>query len=65
MDRTLRQHIQELESRVRRLTEKSMENQLSLIERNRIESEIRAANLALSHFKAALVVEESLGLTKT
>jgi hypothetical protein len=41
-----------------------MENQLSLIERNRIESEIRAANLALSHFKAALVVEESLGLTK-
>jgi hypothetical protein len=29
-------------------------------ERNRIEAEIRAANLALSHYKAALALEESL-----
>jgi hypothetical protein len=41
-----------------------MENQ-SLEERNHIESEIRAATFALSHYKAALTAEESLGLTKT
>ena len=34
-----------------------------LMERNRIEAEIRAANIALSHYKAALQLEKSLGLT--
>jgi hypothetical protein len=29
-------------------------------ERNRIEAEIRAVNLALSHYKAALALEDSL-----
>lgn len=34
-----------------------------LVSRNRIEAEIRAANIALSHYRAALEVEDSLGLT--
>lgn len=31
-----------------------------LAERNRLEAEIRAANLALAQFKAALTLEEAL-----
>ena len=36
-----------------------MEN-ASLDERNKLEAEIRAANLAIAHYKAALKLEESL-----
>jgi len=50
---------QALEARVRRLVDRSMRSE-DLGERNRIEAEIRAANLALSHYKAALALEESL-----
>lgn len=31
--------------------------------RNHIEAEIRAANIALTHYRTALEVENSLGLT--
>ena len=36
-----------------------MEN-LSLDERNKLEAEIRVANLAIAHYKAALELERSL-----
>jgi hypothetical protein len=37
-----------------------MENDLSHTERNRIESEIRAVNLILQHFRAAFELEQQL-----
>jgi hypothetical protein len=60
VDRPLREHISELDARLQRLSLQSMENQLSLTERNRIEAEIRAINLALTHFRAALELERQL-----
>ena len=57
MDRTLRQHIEELEHRVRELNGKIMEDDCQQAERNRIESEIRIAELALGHYRNALELE--------
>jgi hypothetical protein len=59
MDRTLKEHISSLERRIKRFSEEGM-NCGDLQERNRIEAEIRAATLALAHFKAALELERSL-----
>ena len=39
-----------------------MENRRALAERNQIESEIRAVNLALSHYRAALELEKDLSI---
>lgn len=57
MDRTLREHISFLESRVRQLNRELMENHHPLRERNRIESEIRAAQTALEFYRAARQIE--------
>jgi hypothetical protein len=46
---------------VKFLSEQMMDTQ-DLTARNRIEADIRAANQALTHYRAALQVEESLGL---
>jgi hypothetical protein len=62
MDRTLREHIAKLEERVKFLSEQLMDTQ-DLTARNRIDADIRAANLALTHYKAAMQVEESIGLS--
>jgi hypothetical protein len=62
MDRTLREHITKLEQRVKFLSEQLMDTQ-DPTARNRMEADIRAANLALTHYRAALQVEESLGLS--
>lgn len=59
MDRTLREHIEGLEARIRRLVDRSMQSD-DPKERNRLEAEIRAANLALAQYKAALTLEQSL-----
>jgi hypothetical protein len=48
---------------VRSLHEEVMRNRLSQEERNRIEAEIRAATLALTHYKAAFDLERSLNLS--
>jgi hypothetical protein len=37
-----------------------MENRRTQIERNRLESEIRAAQLALTHYRKALELEQQL-----
>jgi hypothetical protein len=41
-----------------------MENKLSHTERNRVEAEIRAVNLALTHFRDALELERQLAVSK-
>jgi hypothetical protein len=59
MKRTVEEHILLLERKLG-LLEAELMNETSLENRNRIETEIRAANLALGHFRAALEVEQSL-----
>src|SRR5438876_8002098 len=59
MDVSVREHLQKLERRLQLLSQEIMEN-ASLDERNKLEAEIRAANLAIAHYKAALKLEESL-----
>ncbi len=60
MNRTLGEHIAELESRIRRLNEEAMEQHLSRVDLNRIEADIRATNLALTHFRTAIDLERQL-----
>jgi hypothetical protein len=60
MDRPLRDHIRYLEDRIHDLSEKLMNAGLSQPERNRIEAELRAAQLALTHYRAALELEKTL-----
>ena len=59
MDLTVRQHINNLEERLRNLNLEFMD-ETDTIRRNRLESEIRAVELALSHFRTALELEKSL-----
>ncbi len=57
MKKPLGEHIRKLEARLKRLSEKSMGNRLNRAERNGMEAEIRAVNLTLTHFRAALELE--------
>ncbi len=59
MDVSIRQHLQNLEQRLELLSRQIMENR-SREERNKLEAEIRAANLAIAHYKAALDLEHTL-----
>jgi len=61
MDRPLRDHIAYLETRLQELNAQIMENRRTQIERNRLESEIRAAELALNYYRKALELERKLG----
>ena len=63
MDKPVRDHIRRLERKIEVLTEEVMRNRLDQSERNHIEAEIRAANLALSHYKSALEIEQRLELS--
>jgi hypothetical protein len=60
MDKPLKEHISRLEQRIQALNEQIMSNRLRQEERNRLEAEIRAANLAITHYKAAIELEKSL-----
>ena len=60
MDRTLRDHISFLEQRLQELSGRLMENARTLDERNRLEIEIRAAELALSYYRKALDLEKQV-----
>jgi hypothetical protein len=60
MDRTVRDHISHLEARLSSLNTEMMEQARTRVERNRIESEIRVAELALSHYRKALELEQQL-----
>lgn len=59
MDLTVRQHIERLENQLGALNLEFMA-ETDTAERNRLESEIRAVETALSHFRAALEVEKNL-----
>lgn len=59
MDRSVREHLAKLKA-----TRDSLTRQLMTVkeksERNRIEAEIRAATMAISHFEAGLDMEHGL-----
>jgi hypothetical protein len=59
MDVTVREHLQRLEQRLQALSQEIMENR-PRGDRNKLEAEIRAVNLAITHYRAALELEESL-----
>jgi hypothetical protein len=54
------EHIRRLQHRLEALNEDIMRHGISLEERNNIESEIRAVNLALEHYRVALEIEQSV-----
>ncbi len=60
MDLTLGQHIRRLELRLEALSEEIMRPDISLEQRNKIESNIRAVNMALEYYRAALDIEQSI-----
>lgn len=60
MHRSLAEHLATLERRIARLNQEIMQNHLTKMERNRLESEIRAAQLAVSYYRRALAIEHSL-----
>jgi hypothetical protein len=60
VNKTVGEHIRSLESRREQLHEESMKNRLSLSRRNQIESDIRAINLAISYYRAAVDTEKQL-----
>ena len=60
MDRSLKEHITFLETRQQELHRELMEATRTLAECNRIESEIRAAELALIYYRNALELEQQL-----
>ena len=59
MDITVGEHIAALEARVNTLASKLMDEK-DRTKRNVIESEIRAAQVALAHYRAALDLESTL-----
>jgi hypothetical protein len=59
MDRTVREHIEFLEGRLRVLNEGYM-NEEDVPERNRIGAELRAVESALLQFQSALRLEQQL-----
>jgi hypothetical protein len=65
MDRTLGEHISHLELRLQELNAQIMENRRTQIERNRLESEIRAAQLALTYYRKAQELEQQVAESGT
>ena len=59
MDLTVREHLRKLEQRLQLLSQEIMENR-TRNDRNKLEAEIRAVNLAITHYRAALELEEGL-----
>jgi hypothetical protein len=56
MDVSVRDHIAQLEARIKALAAELMEEK-NVAKRNVMESEIRAAEMAVSHYRAALLLE--------
>lgn len=54
MNRTVGEHIRELEGRVKQLYEDVMEEGITLANRNEIEAEIRITEMVLSHYRSAI-----------
>jgi hypothetical protein len=60
VERPLREHIRILEARLEALNAQIMRNRVTREESNQLEAEIRAVNLALNHYRAAIEIEQSL-----
>ena len=60
MDKPVGTHIRELEERAERLAANLLKEELKPTERNRLESDIRAINLALVYFREALELEKQI-----
>lgn len=60
MNRTLKQHIEILEERLAHLNERLLFNRIDHKQRNRVEAEIRAAQLALDHYRKAFELEQTV-----
>jgi Skp family chaperone for outer membrane proteins len=60
MDKTLGIHIAHLEEKLRDLNKELMDEARTRAEHNRLESEIRAAELALVYYRKALELEQQL-----
>jgi hypothetical protein len=61
MERPVKDHISHLEQRIDELNKQIIEDRRTQDERNRIESEIRAAELALVYYRKALELEQQVG----
>ena len=61
MQRTLAEHIQALEGKLRALTSEMMEENDSH-RRNQLESELRAVDSALTHYRSGFDIESRLSL---
>ena len=60
MERPVKEHMSHLEQRILTLNQEIMQNRLTKSERNRLQSEIRAAETALRHYRKALEIEKQL-----
>jgi hypothetical protein len=60
VDKTLREHISFLEERIVQLNKELMEQARTLEQRNRVETELRAAESAIRHYREALQLEAIL-----
>jgi hypothetical protein len=60
MDRSLREHVTDLQKRLSELNGKLMEDGPTLAERNEIESNIRATQLVLDYYLRGLQLEREL-----
>jgi hypothetical protein len=58
MDVSVRDHISQLEARIKALAAQLMDEK-NLAGRNAIDAEIRAAEMALSHYRAAIDIEST------
>jgi len=56
MDVSVRDHVAHLEARIKTLAAQLMDEK-NLEKRNVMESEVRAAEMAVSHYRAALLLE--------
>jgi seryl-tRNA synthetase len=59
MQRTLQEHLDELHARRKELSA-DISRSFNRSEANRIESELRAVEMAIKHFEAAIKIEQSL-----
>ena len=60
MQRPVSEHISALEQRLRLLSAEIMEARKRLADRTRIESELRATEMALSYYRKALELERQI-----
>jgi hypothetical protein len=64
VNRTVGEHIRELESRLHQLNADLMETELDLGKRSEIEAEIRVTEVVLTHFRTAIKLEQPLSRTR-